>query len=95
MANYDKKSNSYKSLKAILDDFDNIGTQTTSRRQIAKFYSEWFASLEDADPASRQLVLFQDFSAAYVLGKTLTTLPSNEQPKQPERVPKSFMMFCL
>lgn len=95
VANYDKKSNSHKSLKAILDDFDNIGTQTTSRRQVAKFYSEWFASLEDADPASRQLVLFQDFSSAYVLGKTLTTLPSNEQPKQPERVPKSFMMFCL
>lgn len=66
------------------------------RRQIARFYKEWFDKIASAPPSGRALALYQDLSSAYVLGKNLTDLPDNEPGnKKPERVAQQLMLSCL
>jgi len=66
------------------------------REQIAKFYKNWFDEIEASPTAGRALALYQMLSSAYVLGKALPILSSNEgSARRPERVVEYLMLNCL
>lgn len=66
-----------------------------NREQIAVFYKHWLDKIENTPKIGRKLVLYQDFSSAFVLGKQLPILPSSETPRKPEKVAEYFMPVCL
>ncbi|NQT12002.1 MAG: hypothetical protein HQ582_04605 [Planctomycetes bacterium] len=71
-------------------------TKDASRRQIARFYKQWFDELETVPPAGRALALYKMLSAAYVLGKTLPRLaPAERTARRPERIAEHLMLNCL
>jgi len=75
--------------------FESLRNEDFSRRQTARFYKEWLGKIEAVPPTSRALSLYQDFSAAYVLGKGLKPLPGPEKVKDPARIAKQLMVNCL
>jgi hypothetical protein len=75
--------------------FESLQNEDVSRRQTARFYREWIGKIEAVPASSRALSLYQDFSAAYVLGKGLKPLPEPEKVKDPARIAKQFMVNCL
>jgi hypothetical protein len=75
--------------------FESLQNKDVSRRQTARFYNEWLGKIEAVPATSRALSLYQDFSAAYVLGKGLRPLPAPEKVKDPARIAKQFMVNCL
>jgi len=78
----------------ILHNFSHL--MSDSREQVATFYKNWFDKLSIVPEPGRSLALFQDFSSAYVLGKSLKELPAKEgSGRKPARVPKQFMVNCL
>ena len=73
-----------------------MNSDDLGRRQIARFYKEWFDKIASAPHSGRALALYQDLSSAYVLGKTLTDLPKNEPgSRKPDRVARQLMLNCL
>jgi hypothetical protein len=79
----------------VLRNFERLQSQD-SRRQVAKFYKDWFDRIASIPAAGRALALYQDFSSAYVLGKGLPDLPASEKSaRRPERVAQQLMMTCL
>jgi hypothetical protein len=80
---------------ALLRNFDLFNEREHARRQVAKFYHDWLAKLESIPPSSRALALYQDLSAAYVLGMGLKPLPASEKVKNPARIAKQLMVNCL
>lgn len=70
--------------------------QLAPKSQVAKFYKSWFDGLASVPPTGRALALFQDLSKAYVLGRSLPTLPDAEgTARRPERVAQQLMLSCL
>lgn len=68
-----------------------------AKEQIARFYQEWFESIESVPPAGRAVALYQDLSAAFVAGRQLAIpLPKSESPgKHPEQVAQQLMLSCI
>ncbi len=86
----------YKELANLSKKYSRLQTQDASRRQIAEFYKKWIDEIASTDTAGRALALYQDLSSAYVLGKTLPDLPSDERTaRRPERVAEYLMLSCL
>jgi len=84
--------------KTFQDLATNFGpyTRDKGRNQIAEFYERWFRSLASVAPGGRTLALYQDFSAAYVLGSGLPAIPSESgQAGQPGLPARQFMLNCL
>ena len=79
----------------VLRNFEGLQHDDVARGQVARFYKEWIEKLESVTPSSRALTLYQDFSAAYVLGMGLKPLPSPEKVRNPARIAKQFMVNCL
>lgn len=81
----------------LVSRFESFSTnKTTARRQIARFYKEWLDRIESISPGGRSLALFQEFSSAYVLGRSLKNLPANEKTaRKPAIVAEQFMANCL
>jgi len=65
------------------------------KKQVATTYREWLAKLESIPAEGRAVALYQDFSSAYVLGKSLPDLKPPESVKSPSRIAKQFMNNCL
>ncbi len=66
------------------------------RAQVANFYKRWFDGLASVPLSGRALALFQDLSKAFVLGRSLPTLPADEKTaRRPERVAQQLMLSCL
>lgn len=81
---------------ALAKDFGKYLAPNEGRWHIAKFYKDWFDKISSLPPSGRALALFQDFSSAYVLGKSLPKLPEEERTaRSPARVAKQFMLNCL
>ncbi len=81
---------------AIEKDFSKLQIPANGRIQIAAFYKEWFDKFSTLPQAGRALALYQDLSSAYVLGKTLKSLPAKEgAARKPERVAQQLMLNCL
>jgi hypothetical protein len=82
--------------QSLLSDFERLQIADRARRQIAKFYKGWFDSIAGTPPHGRPLALYQDLSAAYVLGKSLPDLPKKEgSARRPERIARQLMVNCL
>jgi hypothetical protein len=80
----------------LLKQFQVLADEDTARRQIGKFYRAWIERLENTPPQGRPLALFQDFSAAYVLGKSLHDIPSETGPaRNPALIAEQLMGNCL
>jgi len=70
--------------------------QPLPKNQVAKFYKKWFVDLASVPHNGRALALYQDFSKAFVLGRSLPTLPAAEgTARRPERVAQQLMLNCL
>ncbi len=83
-------------LVGIRDNFSTLDNDKASRRQIAKFYKDWFDKIEASSSVERALTLYQMLSAAYILGKKLPSLPAIEKTaRHPERVAEYLMLNCL
>ena len=68
----------------------------TSKTQIARFYKSWFDGLASVPLSGRPFALFQDLSKAFVLGRSLPTLPVAEKTaRRPERVAQQLMLNCI
>jgi len=87
----------------VSEEFKKLERQTASlrlneelaKRQVAGTYREWLAKLESTPREGRAVALYQDFSSAYVLGKSLPDLKGPETVKNPSRIAKQFMNNCL
>jgi hypothetical protein len=90
-----KSDQAYQDFSALLRNFQLLSTKIHARRQVARFYGEWLKKLESVPPSSRALTLYQDLSAAYVLGTALPPLPEKEKVKNPARIAKQLMVNCL
>jgi hypothetical protein len=77
----------------ILSQFNILRDKKQAREQVARFYAAWLKKFEGVPQAGRSLALYQDFSSAYVLGKTLQDVPDDV--RSPSRVAEQFMMTCL
>ena len=87
---------SHHAFAELLTDFDRLHIDDRGRRQIAKFYKRWFDSLAAVPQHGRPLALYQDLSAAYVLGKSLPDLPKTEgSARRPEKIARQLMVNCL
>jgi len=78
----------------VLRHFHMLGGKKQARRQIARFYRGWLKKFEGIPLEGRALALYQDFSSAYVLGKTLNDIPGDDV-RSPSRIAEQFMMTCL
>ena len=66
------------------------------KRQIAEVYRNWISKIEAISPSGRALALYQDLSTAFVTGRNLPDLPSDEgTARRPERVAQQLMLNCL
>ncbi len=91
-----KSDPSFAEFSSLLRQFPLLADEDTARSQIGKFYGEWIKRLDAMNPQSRSLALFQDFSAAYVLGKSLPDIPSEAgSARSPSRIAQQFMGNCL
>lgn len=94
----DSDSKAYHDFQAIRNQVGHLSmVKEAARRQIARFYKDWYNHIESASAAGRALALYQDLSTAYVLGKSLNlSLPTTEAPaRKPELVAENLMMQCL
>lgn len=81
---------------AIEKEFSHLQVGTNGKKQIAAFYKGWFTKFSTLPESGRPLALYQDLSSAYILGKTLKVLPTEEETaRRPERVAQQLMMNCL
>ncbi|MEW5923164.1 MAG: hypothetical protein AB1746_04180 [Candidatus Zixiibacteriota bacterium] len=87
--------------RIILNILKNIGKyekdKDAARLQIAQFYKEWIERLENIPPEGRALALYQEFSNAFVLGRTIKKkMPDSAKPaRAPEKVVQQFMFNTL
>lgn len=80
-------------LSAIFQNFTRLTHD--AQDQVAEFYKDWFNRIAREPEPSRALALFQDFSAAYALGKGLPDMPVKGPGRQAAQVAKQFMVNCL
>jgi hypothetical protein len=80
-------------LSAIFQNFTHLTHD--AQDQVAEFYKDWFNRIAREPEPSRALALFQDFSAAYALGKGLPNMPVKGPGRQAAQVAKQFMVNCL
>jgi hypothetical protein len=90
-----KGTTAHTEFSSILRNFQILNDREQARMQVARFYGDWFKKIEETSPESRALALYQDFSSAYVLGKSLKDLPPPETPRNASRIAKQFMVSCL
>jgi hypothetical protein len=86
----------------VYNEFVKLGkklealTKKSARRQVAEFYKEWLYRLESVPASSRALTLYQDLSAAFVLGSSLQTFDKGmEDVPNPAVIAKQLMVNCL
>lgn len=85
----------YDELEQISKQLMLLNDAEAARAQVAKFYKKWFDSISTTPSIGRPLSLFQDLSKAYVLGKSLPTLPEAGAARRPEAIAEPLMMNCL
>jgi hypothetical protein len=79
----------------LLKSLPVLQTKERARTQIAEFYRDWLVKLESVPASSRALTLYQDFSAAFVLGNKLADFEPPEDVPDPAIIAKQLMVNCL
>ena len=70
--------------------------QDGGRRQVASLWRDWFAEVAELSPPSRPLALYQEFSRAFLLGKSLPPVPSETgSAKKPYQPAQQLMLHCV
>jgi hypothetical protein len=83
-------------LEAIKTLLPKLQQGDAGKRQIAEVYKNWVSKIEAVSPSGRALALYQDLSTAFVIGRNLPDLPSDEgTARRPERVAQQLMLNCL
>jgi hypothetical protein len=95
LAKLPKGDAAYSEFVSLERNFQSFQADGQARMQTARFYRDWIRRLEASTSDSRALALYQDFSSAFVLGKSLTELPPTENVRSPARIAKQFMVNCL
>jgi hypothetical protein len=89
-----KAAQEFEKLRKALPHY--MRNKEAARRQVAESYHEWIAKLEQSPEAGRALALYQDLSAAYVVGKGVgKALPKDDVVTKADRIAQQLMMFCL
>jgi hypothetical protein len=66
------------------------------RRQVASVWRDWFVEVADLSPPSRPLALYQEFSRAFLLGKSLPPVPTETgSAKKPYQPAQQLMIHCV
>lgn len=83
--------------KTLHDNLNScLRDRELAKEQVAQSYQEWFAKIQAAASAGRNLALYQDLSSACVLGSLLPILPKSEAPgRKAGQVAKELMSHCL
>lgn len=90
------EDDSHREFQKILGSLPQLQDMNTAKRQTANFYKHWFDQIAAHPTPGRALALYQDFSSAYVLGRTLGELSKTEgTARHPERPAEHFMLVCL
>ena len=93
----DPAHKAFAGVKAGLDS-DGFDKEFT-RPQLASFYGAWLRELQAAAPTGRALLLYQQLSSAYVIGKELDKkagkLPDEGTERFPAKVAQQHMLHCL
>jgi hypothetical protein len=87
------QENSRRELETLYRNYDVLAADW--RLQVAGFYKRWFDEIESVPRNGRALALFQQFSSAYVLGRSLPEFKGGGSARRPERVAQQLMMHCL
>lgn len=84
-------------LVEVARDFSLHSTQQACKRQIAGVWFEWIAQLLELPSSGRSVALYQNFSQAFMLGKTMNSrIPSERSNAQNPYVPAELLMrHCL
>jgi hypothetical protein len=90
-----KSDPAHRDLGALLKDLAFLQTKDHARERIARFYRDWVVKLESVPANSRALTLYQDFSAAFVLGSKLSNFDPPEDVPDPAIIAKQLMVNCL
>ena len=85
----------YMELSGIKKQYTALRGQDAARAQVARLYKQWFDIIAAPPRAGRSMALFQDLSAAYVLGKSLPDLSDQGTARRPEAVAEPLMLNCL
>jgi hypothetical protein len=85
----------HRDLGSLLKNLAFLQTKDHAREQIARFYRDWLLKLESIPASSRALTLYQDFSAAFVLGSKLSDFGPPEDVADPAIIAKQLMVNCL
>lgn len=81
--------------QALHDDFSTL-VLDKGRSQIARFYKQWFDELAQTPASGRALALYQQLSAAYVLGRSLADIESEKgRARKAGVVARQLMLNCL
>jgi len=75
--------------------YSEITLPGVARELTARFYSGWIRELSETPEGGRALVLYQQLSSAYVLGKKLPDLPEEGVKRNPAIVAQQLMLNCL
>lgn len=91
----------YNEFLELRQKFKVLKTRDAAANQVARFFSEWFHSIETISPEGRSLALYQELSSAYVLGRQLDPLPKTVVPQgsvkilEAGKVAEQLMLHCL
>lgn len=66
-----------------------------AREQVANFYKAWLGEVGATPFSGRSLALFQDFSTAYAIGKSLEDIGDEGPARRPESIVEPLMLNCL
>jgi hypothetical protein len=70
--------------------------QDGGRRQVATVWRDWFAEVAELSPPSRPIALYQEFSRAFLLGKSLPPVPSESgSARKPYQPAQQLMLHCV
>jgi chloramphenicol O-acetyltransferase len=95
LSKLDKSDPVYTELKTLQQNFSQLSQDSNrAKLQIAKFYSNWYKSIEKVATLGRSLTLYQDLSSAYVVGSKLPDI-KNGEPNNPAQVAKTLMLCCF
>jgi hypothetical protein len=90
-----KSDPAHKDFETLAKGIDSLQHKVNARRQIARFYRDWLEKLESVPNSSRALTLYQDLSAAFVLGSRLRPFAGREDVPNPAIIAKQLMVNCL
>jgi hypothetical protein len=90
-----------KVLGYIRENFDMLKAREAARKYNARFYKHWLDEISANPQGGRALALYQDLSAAFVVGSQLPLFPASLVPnspmsvRKPGKVAEQLMLNCL